>query len=177
MSKDDDDKPEDETSEEEESEEEESEGADEEEDEEEEEEDSSSDDGAGAAGDGGSFVKSLGIERWVQFAFVGLAVLTFFVVDKLVTLIWDYFAEPISLVSSAAGAIVGALTGFLLYRHPRVNPLAHEVAGELAKVTWPSRKETWYSSVVVIVTSIIAAVYVGLFDAAWSWITDQIYKL
>jgi preprotein translocase subunit SecE len=122
-------------------------------------------------------MKTLGLQRWVQFAFVGIAIVTFFVVDKLITLVWDYFAEPMPLVASAVGAVVGMLTGFGLYRYPKVKTLADEVAGELAKVTWPSRKETWYSSVVVIVTSIIAAIYVGLFDAAWSAVTDFIYSL
>ena len=50
-----------------------------------------------------------------------------------------------------------------------------EVAGELSKVTWPSRPETWRNTVVVIVTSIIAAAYLFLFDSVWSAFTDLIY--
>jgi preprotein translocase subunit SecE len=120
-------------------------------------------------------VRTLGLERWVQFAFVAIAGITFYLVDKLINLVWGYFAEPEAAIATGAAAIVGILTGFLLYRHPRVNPLAHEVAGELAKVTWPSRKETWYSTGVVIITSVIAAIYLGVFDAAWAWFTDLIY--
>jgi preprotein translocase subunit SecE len=119
--------------------------------------------------------KTLGLERWVQFGFVLLAGVTFFIGDKLITLIWSYFAEPNGTIVSGASAIIGILTGYLLYRHPKLNPLAHEVAGELAKVTWPSRKETWTSTVVVIITSIIAAAYLGAFDAIWSGFTDLIY--
>ena len=55
--------------------------------------------------------------------------------------------------------------------------ISHEIVGELAKVTWPSREETQVSTIVVIVTSIIAAIIVGSFDAVWSTITDLIYKV
>lgn len=120
--------------------------------------------------------KTLGLERWVQFAFVVVAGLTFFVSDKLITLVWGYFAEPQATIVSGAAAILGILTGYLLYRHPKLNPLAHEVAGELAKVSWPTRQETWTSTVVVIVTSIVAAAYLGAFDALWSAFTDLIYS-
>jgi preprotein translocase subunit SecE len=119
--------------------------------------------------------KTLGLERWVQFGFVALAGLTFFISDKLITFVWGFFAEPQATLVTGAAAIVGILTGYFTYRHPRVKPWADEVAGELSKVTWPSRRETWYSTVVVIITSIIAAVYLGAFDALWSAFTDLIY--
>lgn len=119
--------------------------------------------------------KTLGLERWVQFAFVAIAGLTFFIGDKLINFIWSYFADPKELLISGISAILGLLTGYLLYRHPKVRPLADEVAMELSKVTWPSRRETWYSTLVVIITSVIAAVYLGLFDTLWSAFTDLIY--
>jgi preprotein translocase subunit SecE len=120
--------------------------------------------------------KTLGLERWVQFGFVVLAILTFFLSDKLINFVWGYFAQPQSAMVTGISAIVGILTGFLAYRHPKVGPLAHEVANELSKVTWPSRRETWYSTVVVIIVSIIAALYLGVFDALWSGFTDLIYS-
>lgn len=119
--------------------------------------------------------KTLGLERWVQFAFVALAGLTFFLSDKLIGYVWNFFQEPDETLVTGVAAIVGILTGFFLYRHPKVKGLADEVAGELSKVTWPSRRETWYSTVVVIVTSIIAAAYLGVFDALWGAFTDIIY--
>jgi preprotein translocase subunit SecE len=119
----------------------------------------------------------LGIERWVQFAFIALAVVTFYVSDRLIAFGWGQLAEPDPAVVSGTAAIVGIITAFLLYRHPRVNEMAHEVLGELSHVTWPSRDETYASTVVVIVTSIIAALYTGVFDAVWSAVTDLIYNV
>ncbi|MEC7519890.1 MAG: preprotein translocase subunit SecE [Myxococcota bacterium] len=120
--------------------------------------------------------KTLGMERWVQFAFVVIAILTFYLSDKLISFVWGFFAEPEATLVSGIAAIIGILTGFLLYRHPKVRPLADEVAGELSKVTWPTRQETWRNTVVVIITSIIAAAYLGIFDSLWSAFTDLIYS-
>ncbi len=120
--------------------------------------------------------KTLGLERWVQFAFVGVAALVFFIGDKLINFVWSYFAEPDGTLVTGLAAILGILVGYLLYRHDRVKPYVDEVAGELSKVTWPTRPETWRNTIVVIVTSVIAAVFLGVFDAAWSAFTDLIYS-
>jgi preprotein translocase SecE subunit len=121
--------------------------------------------------------KTLGLARWVQMTFVGFGVLLLWVLDKVITIIWDRFAEPQpTLVTLTAAAVAGVAT-FALYRHEKVSRISHEIVGELAKVSWPSRKETQVSTVVVIITSIIAAAIVGAFDAAWSAITDLIYKV
>ena len=120
--------------------------------------------------------KSLGLDRWVQIAFMAFALLLLWLLDKIITLVWDRFAEPKpSLVTLLAAAIAIGST-LLLYRQEKVSRLAHEIVGELTKVSWPSRKETQVSTLVVIITSVIAAVIVGTFDAAWSAITDLIYK-
>jgi preprotein translocase SecE subunit len=44
-------------------------------------------------------------------------------------------------------------------------------------VTWPSREETYTSTIVVVVTSVAAAAYTGVFDAIWSAITDYVYTI
>jgi preprotein translocase SecE subunit len=119
----------------------------------------------------------LGPERWVQFAFIVLAGVLFFVAERLTAVIWEQFAEPDMTIVSAVAAIIGILAAFLLYRDSRVNALSNEVVGELSKVTWPTKQETYVSTVVVIVTSLIAAVYTGLMDALWSAFTDLIYNV
>jgi len=131
--------------------------------------------------------KTLGLERWVQFAFVLTGGLAFFIGDKLITYLYDVIASlgsrydwftlptPDATLITGAAAIIGILTGFLLYRHPRAKPMADEVAGELSKVTWPTRPETWRNTIVVIITSVIAAAYLFLFDSVWSAFTDVIY--
>jgi preprotein translocase subunit SecE len=121
--------------------------------------------------------KTLGLARWVQLAFMAFAIVLLLIFDRLITIIWDKFAEPDPLLVSALAVALGAGCALAAYRHATVNRLANEVVGELAKVSWPTRDEVQVSTVVVIITSIIAAVIVGSFDAVWSAITDLIYKV
>ncbi len=121
--------------------------------------------------------KALGLARWVQMTFLAFGVLLLFIFDKIITIVWDRFAEPEPTLVTLSAAISAAAVTMLLYRHDRVRRVSHEVVGELAKVSWPTRRETQTSTVVVIITSIIAAAIVGAFDAAWSAITDLIYKV
>jgi preprotein translocase subunit SecE len=121
--------------------------------------------------------KTLGLARWVQMAFVALWLLLVWILDKIVTIVWDRFSEPQPLIVTASALGIAALITLALYRNEKIHRGANEVVGELTKVTWPSRKETQVATVVVIITSLIAAAIIGVFDAAWSWVTDFIYKV
>jgi preprotein translocase subunit SecE len=125
--------------------------------------------------DSDSVAALLGPERWIQFTFIALAVVVFFLTDRLTTAIWHRFSEPDPAIVSAIAAATAVFGTYLLYRHPPVNKLAVEVVGELAKVTWPTRDEVWVSTIVVVTTSVIAAVYTGLLDAMWSALTAVVY--
>ena len=121
--------------------------------------------------------QTLGLVRWVQMTFVAVWVLLVWVLDKVITIAWDKFQEPQPEVVTGIAAVIGSVVMMVVYRNAKVSRAANEVVGELAKVSWPSRKETQVSTVVVIITSIIAAAIVGAFDAAWAAITDLIYKV
>ena len=89
---------------------------------------------------------------------------------------WSYFGTKSNsfLVGSAAFVVAGTAT-IIAWRNEVVFGLASEVAGELRKVSWPTRKEVLQSTIVVIMTTIIASGFLGIFDAVWSWVTRQIY--
>jgi preprotein translocase subunit SecE len=124
---------------------------------------------------------TLGIERWVQFAFIAGALLAFWLFDHLFSDIAEFVAlkanmpTPNPTLITAGSAILAILSMAVLYRRPNTNRFAHEVAVELASVTWPTRKETWGNTVIVFVVSLVAAIIIGLFDAGWSAVTDLIY--
>ena len=122
-------------------------------------------------------IKSLGLTRWVQMTFMAFGLLLFWMLDKVITIIWDKFSEPPPELVTVIALGLAGVTTWSLYRAPKVVKAANEVVGELAKVSWPSRKETQVSTIVVIVTSLIAAIIVGSLDAAWSKLTDLIYKV
>lgn len=77
-------------------------------------------------------------------------------------------------VTDASAYGVAAIAAVVSLKHPYVRTLASEVVEELSKVTWPSRQETGSATVVVIVTVLICAAYLGLFDAVWLYLTDWI---
>ena len=123
----------------------------------------------------------LGIERWVQFAFIALAAILFWVFDKvflaLVEIVGEFFDLPEVQpgIISVAAAVAGVLVALYYYKKHDTNRFTSEVVGELQHVTWPDREETWKQTVVVIITSIIASIVLFVFDQAWSHLTDLIY--
>lgn len=120
--------------------------------------------------------RGLGLNRWVQYVFVVVAAFVLWLADKVILLAWQQFDEPNEVAATVASAAIGLGVAFGLYRNPKSHRLVVDVVSELSKVTWPSRKETYASTIVVIVTSIIAAAIVGSFDFVWSAITDLLYK-
>ena len=119
---------------------------------------------------------TLGLARWVQYVFVVAGLFFLWFLDKLATLVWSNFAEPPATTITAISAVIGLGGAVALYRNERVHSLVTDVVTELAKVTWPTRQETYVSTIVVIVTSLIAAAIVGAFDFVWSFFTDLLYK-
>jgi preprotein translocase subunit SecE len=108
-----------------------------------------------------------------MFAVAGL--LAFIVLSKTGDWIWGYFGKPNGLLIGGSAAVIAGVATVIAWRNEMVFGLANEVASELRKVTWPDRKETFQSTVVVIITTIISAAFLGLFDAVWSWVTRMIY--
>ncbi|MBI1384347.1 MAG: preprotein translocase subunit SecE [Rhizobiales bacterium] len=47
---------------------------------------------------------------------------------------------------------------------------AQQVRREVAKVTWPTRRETMVTTVMVVILSIIAAIFFLLADQVISWV-------
>jgi preprotein translocase subunit SecE len=104
------------------------------------------------------------------------AVLLFYLLQWTIDWVWGYFAtspseSKISLIS-AVGAVV---IGVALYRNDRVYHLANEVTGELKKVTWPTAKEVRAATLVVVVMAIVSSIILGVFDLAWSNLTELVY--
>jgi preprotein translocase subunit SecE len=118
----------------------------------------------------------MGPNKAVHAMFLSGGVVLFFLLLWTADWIWGYFTRHPPEFAIQAIALVGALgVGIYTYRNERVYGLANEVASELKKVTWPTWKETKAATLVVIVTVIIAALILGLFDMIWAWFTDRIY--
>jgi preprotein translocase subunit SecE len=104
------------------------------------------------------------------------AVLLFYLLQWSIDWVWGYFAtspgeSKISMISAVAAVVISVA----LYRNDRIYELANEVSGELKKVTWPTAKEVRAATVVVVVMAIVSSIILGVFDLAWSNLTELVY--
>lgn len=113
--------------------------------------------------------------KWVHVMFAVGGLLLAWLVAKTGDWIWSYFSKPDSLIVGAGAVAVAGVATLIVWRNEYVFGLASEVVGELGKVTWPDRKQLLNSTIVVIVTTIVSALLLGLFDGIWSWATRIIY--
>ena len=62
---------------------------------------------------------------------------------------------------------------------PRISPgqFVGEVRQEARKITWPSWKETWITSVMVLIMVTITALFFLLVDGSLSFLMQQVLKL
>lgn len=135
---------------------------------------------------------SFGSERYVHAAFFAAGILAAFVASKMFVLVWNslsgwspavralpqlvgYTEEQRDSIGLVVGAVIGALTVIQAYRKESVRIWASEVAAELSKVTWPTREAVLNGTLVVVVASALATVYVTILDRIWSFLTTLVY--
>lgn len=51
-----------------------------------------------------------------------------------------------------------------------------EVRAELARVTWPSRREVWATTIVVIIVSVLIGLYLYAWDLVLSWLVAWVFE-
>ena len=136
-----------------------------------------------AAREAGASPMQLGYTRFVYAAYMGGAMLVAFLIAKIGHLAWyrlgqwkPELGEPRDEIVYIAASIVGVLVALYYWRKPEARQYANEVAEELSKVTWPTRKEVTNSTTVVIFYTLFATVFFALLDQFWKYVTDKIYS-
>lgn len=134
----------------------------------------------------------LGTERYVMAGFFASGMLAAYVLGKFIHGVWatisnqDWFSQALPRLAAVAdddkatyslvlGGIVTLILVVRTYRKPEVRTWSDDVAGELAKVKWPTKKEVSNSTFVVIAASAIATIYLALLDRLWGFITNLVY--
>jgi preprotein translocase subunit SecE len=125
----------------------------------------------------------LGYVRFVYAAYMAGAMLAAFLVAKSGHIGWyklgqwkPEFGEPKDEILYPIAGVIGVLISLYYWRKPSSRQYTNEVAEELSKVTWPSRKEVTNSTFVVVLTTVFATLFFALMDQFWKYVTDKIYS-
>ena len=118
----------------------------------------------------------MGPNKFIHLTFAVGILFAAFLLFKTGDWIWSYFAKPNEPLLQAVGLGMAVVAGVVAYRNERVYATVVDVTRELEKVAWPTRKETYYATIVVIVTVFIATVILSTFDAIWSFLAGKILK-
>ena len=125
----------------------------------------------------------LGYLRFVYAAYMAGAMLIAFLVAKTGHVAWyrlgqwkPELGEPRDEVVYVVAGFIGVAVALYYWRKPESRQYANEVAEELSKVTWPSRKEVTGSTTVVLFYTLFATVFFALMDQFWKYVTDKIYS-
>jgi preprotein translocase subunit SecE len=146
---------------------------------------------AGAGADDGTPAQ-LGATKYVHAAYFAAAILAAYLADRVFISIWNRLAEwpaavrflPLLLrygegERSTFGMVFGVLVGVVvlwqIYTRRQVRDWADEVAIELSRVTWPTKEQVTNGTIVVLVASAVAAIYVALLDRFWGFVTTLVY--
>lgn len=141
------------------------------------------DDAKAAADEAPNTPVQLGYQRYVYAAYMAGAMFVAFLAAKIGHLAWyrlgqwkAELGEPKDEIIYPIAAVVGVLVAIYYWKKPDTRQYTNEVAEELSKVTWPSRKEVTSSTTVVVITTVFATLFFALMDRFWGYITDQIYS-
>lgn len=108
--------------------------------------------------------------------FLGGGVVLYLLVNWTILWLAGYWVKlPNEFFVNGIAALIALVVGVMAYRSDRLYVLASDVAAELKKVTWPTRKETQVATLVVLVTVVLASMILGAFDMVWSFLTDKVY--
>jgi preprotein translocase subunit SecE len=125
-----------------------------------------------------------GTQRFVFAAYFAGAIGAAFVASKALTGLWRFaakykpaFGEPKEELLYIISGAIGVATALYYWRRESARAYANAVAEELAKVTWPSKKEVQGSTTVVVATTLGAAVFFAVLDLMWRFVTDKIYGM
>src|SRR5262249_10552752 len=134
----------------------------------------------------------LGAERYVLAGFFGAGIVGTYVVGRALHGLWmylsnkDWFSQTLPTIAAVAdedkttystviAALLSMASVYRTYKKPDVRAWSDDVASELAKVKWPTKKEVSSSTVVVITASAVATLYLALLDRLWAFITNIVY--
>jgi len=140
-----------------------------------------------------AIARQLGADRYVMAGFFAVAIIGGYVLGKTTQTIWanlasrDWFNQALPSLAAVSdesritfsmvfGGVIALVLVLRTYRRPDVRTWTDEVASELMKVKWPTKKDVTNSTLVVIAASSFATLYLALLDRLWSFVTSIVYR-
>lgn len=104
-----------------------------------------------------------------------------FVISLIMGLLAGHFAffarlESQTLFSNGVPVVIALGTFLFLQFNSKTVDFLDGVIGELKKVVWPTKKQTWISTVIVVITLILSGILVGLYDLFWAKVIELVVK-
>ena len=118
-------------------------------------------------------------KKIINICLIILCVFLYLVASQIAELVFDwleiattrnYLLTLPEIVSIVFCVLVFVLTS----RNKRLSEFLNEAVTELSKISYPTKKESGQSAVVVIVMVAIATLFLALFDSVWSFLTQLI---
>jgi preprotein translocase subunit SecE len=111
-------------------------------------------------------------QKWVNLSYLAFAVLfgylAFSVAGKVVGAYdLETRVRNIELILRGISVFAGAILFVALYRNDQANQFMNEVMAELARVTWPTSRDTSSATLIVIVMVVVSGMILGLLDYFW----------
>lgn len=112
-------------------------------------------------------------QKWVNGSFLAVsAIVGYIVFAAAFKLAGVYDIETkvknLDLLIRFGSMGIGVFLFTGLYRSDKANQFMHEVVTELARVTWPTSKETWGNTWIVVIAVLISSVFLWLMDTLWA---------
>lgn len=154
--------------------------------------DSSPEQGGGETDEGSAVAAQLGVRKYVLAAYFVAGLLVAYIGAQLIAGVWaklankEWFATAIPLLASVpdetkmtyATLLSGVLSLVLVirtYQRPAMQTWSDDVAAELARCKWPTKKEVTNYTTVVLIASALATSYLALLDRFYSFVTNLVY--
>lgn len=117
-------------------------------------------------------------QRYVLLTFVVASLLLGVAAQSAIVSLLEQFAiadlrlASVVNVSTLLSVAIGAVSFAGMIRSPRAVSYFDEVIDELFKVTWPTREETLRAATTVVVTTLMIAFLIGVYDLLWKNLAD-----
>lgn len=118
-------------------------------------------------------------EKIVNICLIITCVFLYLVASQIAELVFDWLEvaatrDYLLTLPEIVSIVFCVLVFVLARRNKRLTEFLNEAVNELSKISYPTKKESGQSAVVVIVMVGIATLFLALFDSVWSFFTQLI---